>query len=303
VAGSTQRGVDDLGHTRVVLDDQNAHGDKVAPVALARNFGSITRPRYRSDLMPPRLRCAIRRSAAAACAVSSLVVASHAHAYRPFDGTDAAVAEPLKLELEIGPVGYYRQGGAHYVVAPASILNFGIFPRAELVLQGFDFIRVDEASPPPRVRFVDTGAFLKSVWREGCLQNASGLSIASEVGPLLPTVNGEKGFGAYAGGIFTQCWDGLIVHFNGVLELQRETQSVDLFGGIILEGPQSRLVVRPVAELFVEHDFGGVQTYSALLGVIWKASEKLSLDSGLRVARINDDGVGEVRAGFTLLVP
>jgi hypothetical protein len=30
------------------------------------------------------------------------------HAYRPFDGTDAAVAETGEMEIELGPVEYLR---------------------------------------------------------------------------------------------------------------------------------------------------------------------------------------------------
>jgi hypothetical protein len=33
-----------------------------------------------------------------------------AEAYRPFDGTDAAVAETGEMEIELGPVEYLRAG-------------------------------------------------------------------------------------------------------------------------------------------------------------------------------------------------
>src|SRR3984957_13843763 len=60
-----------------------------------------------------------------------------AHAYRPFDGTDADVAELHELELELGPIGYYNRAGAHDFVS-GGVLNFGFAHRFGLLLQGFD---------------------------------------------------------------------------------------------------------------------------------------------------------------------
>jgi hypothetical protein len=126
----------------------------------------------------------------------------------------------------------------------------------------------------------------------------NGVSIASEIGPLLPTVNDQTTVGAAVGGILTQCWGNeFAVHYN-VAANYSLAHNVDLFGGAILEGP-SHHGVRPVAEFFVEHEFNVATTYSALVGVIWRTHESLDLDLGLRAARINSDGVGEVRLGLT----
>src|SRR6476661_2628758 len=74
------------------------------------------------------------------CSVSSVLLALTwtrlAEAYRPFDGTDADVAEPHEIELEIGPVGYHRHGDDQFLVAPAIVLNYGFAPRFEAVLEG-----------------------------------------------------------------------------------------------------------------------------------------------------------------------
>ena len=40
-------------------------------------------------------------------------------------------------------------------------------------------------------------------------------------------------------------------------------------------------------------------TYSGLLGAIWQAKESLDLDVGLRAARVNGQGLEEVRLGLT----
>jgi len=225
-----------------------------------------------------------------------------AHAYRPFDGTDADVAELHELELEIGPVGYYRQGNAHDFVS-GGVLNFGFLPGFELVLQGFDFFPLDAASSTPN-KLTDTGIFVKHVWRDGCLQEKSGPSFGTEIGPLLPTVHDGSGFGAYVGGILSTCLgDALIIHWNVETQILRTTYDFDLYAGAILEPPPAKYVVRPVAEVFVEHDFGGIQTYSGLVGAIWRVSEKLALDVAMREALIAGQNVSEVRAGFSLAIP
>jgi hypothetical protein len=228
---------------------------------------------------------------------------SVASAYRPFDGTDGDVAEFHKLELEIQPVGYFRIGDSHDFVV-GGVLNYGFAHGFELVAQGFDFAPLDGATPPSRNRFTDTGVFVKTVLRQGCLQEKNGPSLATEVGPLLPTVNDATGFGAYAGGIVSTCMgDSLIVHWNVETQILRATYDFDLFVGAILEPPPSKYVVRPVVELFVERDFGGIQTYSGLVGAIWTVGTKLALDAAMREALIGGQNVSELRAGFTWIVP
>jgi hypothetical protein len=233
--------------------------------------------------------------------IAAATSAFNAHAYRPFDGTDADVSELHELELEIGPIGYYRAGETHYFVT-GGVINFGLIPRVELVLQGFDFIPLDAQSGLNR--FTDTGFFVKTVWRQGCLQDKDGPSFAAEVGPLLPTVHDTKGFGAYVSGIVSTCLDdALIIHWNAEAQILPQTYDLDLYGGAILEPPPSKYVIRPVAEFFVEHNFGGIQTYSALVGGIWQVSGKLALDAAIREALIAGQNVSEVRAGFSWAIP
>jgi len=232
-----------------------------------------------------------------------LVVAwpEDACAYRPFDGTDADVAELHQWEFEMQTVGYYRSSRATYF-EPGGVLNFGLVPRLELVLQGFAFIPFDAQSGP--AKFTDTGIFAKVVWREGCLQGKDGPSFATETGPLLPTIHDTKGFGAYVGGIVSTCFgDTLVAHWNTEIQILPQTYDLDVFAGVILEPPPAKLVVRPVAEFFVEHDFGGAQTYSALVGAIWQVNRKLALDVAVREALVSGQNVSELRAGFSLAIP
>jgi len=43
-------------------------------------------------------------------AFGGLLCPLSARAYRPFDGTDAAVADKGEVEIELGPVGFVKQG-------------------------------------------------------------------------------------------------------------------------------------------------------------------------------------------------
>jgi hypothetical protein len=239
---------------------------------------------------------------AAGLAVALFSVPSRvAYAYRPFDGTDAAVAEHGEFELELGPIGFYGQASRHYLIVPATILNYGIFERVELVLQGSGFYRIEPQIAEGRYRVLETGLFLKAVLREGFLQHKEGTSIATEVGPLLPTINDDSRVGGSGAIIVSRQFGDAVVHFNGMVAIT-QAHNFDAFAGAIIEGPDS-LKVRPVTELFVEREFDVAQKYSALVGAIWRAHEKVDCDVGLRIARINDDPVAEVRAGLTWRFP
>lgn len=238
-----------------------------------------------------------RRLLLMAMMATTLTSARRAHAYRPFDSTDASVAAAGELELEFGPLGYVQASPRHFLVAPSLIVNFGFARRWELVVQGRDFILLDDLPGEARARLVDTGAFLKGVLRAGSLQGASGPSIGVEFGVLLPTVQGDPGIGATAIVIVSGRWDAATLHVNGAVSRTR-AGNADLFGGVILEGPH-RWAVRPVAELFLDHELAAGTTYSALLGAIWRARDGLSFDLGARAALAADVPVLELRAGLT----
>ena len=133
--------------------------------------------------------------------------------------------------------------------------------------------------------------------REGSLQGASGPSIATEVGVLLPTISGEPGTGLEALLIVSHSWNALTLHLNGAIARTRSKRQ-GLFGGIILEGPQA-WAVRPVAELFVESEGGAPNVKSALAGAIWNVRDGLSVDVGFRYAWQGPQSGVEVRGGFT----
>ena len=218
-------------------------------------------------------------------------------AYRPFDSTDAAVADAGEFELELGPLGSLREGSRRSLVAPAAIANFGISGDREIVLQGQRQTLLDPDAPGPRTSVVDTGLFIKQVLRRGVLQDEAGPSIATEYGFLLPTLHGESGTGFSTAGILSQRSEMGTVHLNSVLSLTR-SHHADLFLGAIVEGPSS-WAVRPVAEAFAEQQAGGVRTVSKLVGAIWRVRDGLSFDIGVRRAHAGSESVHEVRLGLT----
>jgi hypothetical protein len=135
-------------------------------------------------------------SGGAALLAAALVVCwgGAARAYRPFDGTDAAVAETGEIEIELGPVEYLRDGADRTLEAPNVRINYGFTPGWEASLEGKVAHGLTAGVPGPS--FVEGEALLKSVLREGSLQEKSGPSIATEFGLLLPGVNDEPGTGA-----------------------------------------------------------------------------------------------------------
>ncbi len=218
-------------------------------------------------------------------------------AYRPFDGTDAAVTDTGMFELELGPAQYYRRAGNDYLIAPAAVLNLGFAPDLEAVIDFKQFIALEDVPHEPRVRVLDTDALLKWVFLRGRLQDEHGLSAAIETGPLLPEIHGEDRFGYAADLIFSHSGSAGAAHLNTEAALSR-LGNLELFGSIILEGPRE-LTVRPVAELFAEREFEEGSTYSALAGAIWPASDSFTFDGGVRFASEEGRAAIEVRAGVT----
>jgi hypothetical protein len=244
----------------------------------------------------PRRSSFWRQSIVAVCAAALLLSGiSEAHAYRPFDGTDAAVADPEEVEVELQPTGAQWSREQNLLIAPAVVLNYGFLENWEAVLEGQ---LQTPFSPSGPTALSASGAFLKHVIRPGSLQDQLGPSIATEFGVLLPDSNGDSRVGASIDTIISQRWDWGTAHLNIAAELTRN-QRADVFTDLILEGP-SKWVVRPVAEFFYEEEFGLSHTLSGLIGAIWQVNDKLSFDVGFRHAVTNGSNVNEIRAGLTV---
>lgn len=246
----------------------------------------------------------MRHGLAGAARVLALVCAvaagpREAAAYRPFDGTDAAVADKGDLEIELGPAGYLREGSDHALIAPAARFNYGVSERWEAVLEGEATHGLSGSTK--RSSLVGNSASLKGVLREGSLQDKPGPSIATEAALLLPGLGDESGVGSSVAGIVSQQWPWLTLHLNAVAAVTRQ-QHGDVFVGAIIEGPLD-WTVRPVAEVFHERDFGSATITSGLIGAIWQVRRNLAFDAALRHASVNDHTLDEVRAGLTFSFP
>jgi hypothetical protein len=233
-----------------------------------------------------------------AVAIALVALATPAIAYRPFDGTDAAVADVKEVEIELQPLGGLKErlpdGTQTSLIAPQMIINYGFAERWEFVLQGLVNSPVAPVGEPS---LQATGAFLKYIARPGVLQDKPGPSIAMEFGPLLPGINADNGVGFSWAGIVSQRWDWGTAHFNVETNLTRD-QHGEAFLDLILEGP-SKWTVRPVMEIFYDKVWNQTEEYSGLIGAIWKVRDNLSFDAAFRYAIRDGRPINEIRAGLT----
>ena len=233
--------------------------------------------------------------------VLSMTIAPRALAYRPFDQTDADVAELHVIELELGPLQFERSGGRTGYV-PTLIFNLGVLPGWELVIDAAASGTVAGPREPGEVFQLEAGVAFKGLLRRGSLQEEPGPSVAVEPELLLPATAGASGFGFAAGLIVSQRWPALTLHLNLVPAWSRAHHLAGL-AGFIAEGPAG-WTVRPVGEVYVEaeHAVPGV-TASWLAGLVWRISPRVSTDAALRVGTVSGTGLVELRVGLTWDVP
>jgi hypothetical protein len=127
-----------------------------------------------------------------------------AQAFRPFDGTDAAVADTGEVEIELGPVEYLREESERTLFAPDLRLNYGFARDWEATIEGE--LAHTLAGDLPGTSLVGNIASLKTVLREGSLQEKPGPSIATEFDVLLPGIEDARGTGVNIIGIVSQQW-------------------------------------------------------------------------------------------------
>lgn len=220
---------------------------------------------------------------------------SLAHAYRPFDLTDAEVAAPRELELELGPFqGVHTAEETSF--APGFVLNYGLMRRVELVAEDHTGIPVSGGTTSPAWT-TEPSLLVKGILREGVLQEQTGPSVALEIGLLLPILPDPGGYGTSTALIVSERWPATTIHVNAQVDLSR-SHHLDVLGGTIVEGPHTWRV-RPVGEAYVEHEGEGVTVLSALGGAIWQLRDDLSFDAAARAARENALSVLELRVGLT----
>ena len=233
-------------------------------------------------------------AALAAAAVLSCW-AGAARAYRPFDGTDAAVAETGEVEIELGPVEYLRDGAERTLFAPDLRVNYGFAADWEASLEGE--VAHGLTAGTPGTSLVEGEALSNACCaRAACRRSPGPVSQPNSAfccRGSMTNMGLEQSLPASPRSAGT----GRTVHLNAQIALTRE-QHADYFLDTIIEGPHD-WVVRPVSEVFYERDVGQFRTRSALIGAIWQVQDNIAVDLRLRGARVNDHTAGEIRAGVT----
>ena len=205
-----------------------------------------------------------------------LLSAGPVSAYRPFVSTDAAVADPHEVEIELGALTLDRTRRENTFTTPSVVVNYGVLERWELVGQ----FSVQEGSG---TEITESGVFLKRVLKEGVLQGKDGVSLAVEAGLLLPsTVKGERGIGFEGTGILSARLAPVTFHLNAGGGLDRSDARPFATWGLIGELPVTTRF-RLVSEVSGESTKGQRPNNSVLVGVIWQPwSANVSLDAAVR---------------------
>jgi len=218
--------------------------------------------------------------AVAACLILiALSMPSPCSAYRPFIATDAAVADPQEVEIELGYFTLEHAEGETAFTIPRVVLNYGFLKNWEAVGE-FAVLR----SPGGELDLIDPALSVKGILREGVLQEKSGVSIATEVGLLLPsTEKDQRHFGFEATGIASAKLSPFTFHLNAGLGVSRSTGDLTGIWGVIGELPLWN-GLRLVGELDGEKPRRESQTDSGLMGVIWQPwpSKNVAFDAGVR---------------------
>jgi hypothetical protein len=224
-----------------------------------------------------------------------LAIPVNGWAYRPFVSTDAAVADPQEVEIELGYFTLEHDLGENTFTIPSLVLNYGLRRDVEVVGE----FRL-EKDPAGHLDLVDPGLFVKAVLSEGVFQEKEGLSVAVEAGPLLPSTRaGERRVGVEAIGIVSGRVAPFTLHVNGGGGVDRTEARPFGIWGVIGELPVGSNL-RLVGEVTGESTTGALPNNSGLLGVIWQpTASNVFLDAGVRRGISRGAPDWQVTAGVT----
>ena len=234
--------------------------------------------------------------AAVVAVLFTALIAGVAHAYRPFDLTDADVATRHNFEIALGPAEYARVDAEHSLRAPNLSINYGLATGRELVLEGANHVALESTPGEPRMKLEGLAFAFKQVMRRGGLQDEPGPSIAMEDAILFPE-RGEKHLGAAVNLIASSASKLGTAHFNVEGERLAEGRNAGL-AGVIFEA-SDHFGIAPAIELKVEAVDGGLPEHSAILGLIYVPGRETEYDVAVRLAQSGDERIFEVRAGMT----
>lgn len=204
--------------------------------------------------------------------------------------------EQDSVEIELGPLDYIDAPAGSITEIPAVTINIGLSSRWEAVI---DATRAIARSAATRdVETFESAVLLKGVLRESALQDATGWSVATEFGILLPTRNLDDDYGATFALIGSRRDERTVIHLNAAVAQNRDGNA-ELLSGVILEGV-TQAPVRPVAEFTFEFEEGpDTSRHSALVGAIWRHMDNLSFDIAIRAIREDGAWSHQGRIGLT----
>jgi hypothetical protein len=222
--------------------------------------------------------------------------AAPAFAYRPFVSTDAAVAAPRTIELELGYLGLARTRGGAGPGSIQAVLNCGVRDRFEAVGE-FTVQHPQDGTS----RVVDAAVNLKGVVRAGALQDKPGPSVALEGSVLIPESgreNTKAGFEQTA--ILSHRFSKATLHWNVGGGYERSASLPFAVWGLIAEMPAWRSF-SAVGEINGEVVRSGTPDNSGLLGAVWDTGWKdLAVDAGYRRGLSAAAAGWAVTAGLTI---
>ena len=227
--------------------------------------------------------------------IALVLHAAPALAYRPFVSTDAAVADTREFEVELGYFTVDRTDGSTVYTVPQLVLNYGLIEDVELVGE----LGLEEQADED-LQIADPEISVKTVLKDGVLQDQRGVSVAFETGLLLPsTLEGERRFGFEGVGIVSGQLSLLTCHLNLGGGVDREETNPLLIWGLITElpvHPQLRLV----SEVNGESTAGEAAQSSGLLGAIWQPpGSEILVDVAVRKGFSHAAADWGVTAGLT----
>jgi hypothetical protein len=215
--------------------------------------------------------------------------------YRPFVSTDAAVAEPQRVEVELGYFTLERDHAENTFIVPQLVLNYGLVSDLELVGE-FQLAW----SPEHETELIEPALSLKAVLKEGVLQEKPGASVAMELSLLLPaTVPGEGTCGFEGVVILSAKLSPFVFHINVGGGVERGETAPFVLWGVIAELPLHP-TLRLVGEINGESVRGEAADTSGLLGVIWEPPwPHAAFDVGVRRGISEGAADWRVTAGVT----
>ncbi len=156
-----------------------------------------------------------------------------AFAYRPFDSTDPAVADPGELEIEFSPVSFRRDDSGDTWIAPQLKLNYGIAPNWEFVIEGQGEHPQFEGAAQRHGR---QRRLPQTRRARGHAPGADGSKHRHRIRRALARDQRRAGLGAEVAGIIGNQWSWGAIYFTAAAALDRDNRG-EMFLGTIIEGP------------------------------------------------------------------